>query len=143
MRLDPFLLQRWAHLQFVFLFELGFLIKVLSRPENSFCWFFTGVCTAPLQGSRRFWSFQVCLLDCTVLHDGLQAVDSIMEDTEADQAGCNFRERPAVIANLSARVGSISDNGLGGWYSYRSVQALACMQCIHIIWMRCSHWIAK
>lgn len=26
---------------------------------------------------------------------------------------------PAVIANLSARVGSISDNGLGGWYSYR------------------------
>jgi NAD(P)-dependent dehydrogenase (short-subunit alcohol dehydrogenase family) len=26
---------------------------------------------------------------------------------------------PAVIANLSARVGSISDNELGGWYSYR------------------------
>lgn len=25
----------------------------------------------------------------------------------------------AVIANLSARVGSISDNSLGGWYSYR------------------------
>jgi NAD(P)-dependent dehydrogenase (short-subunit alcohol dehydrogenase family) len=25
----------------------------------------------------------------------------------------------AVIANLSARVGSISDNGMGGWYSYR------------------------
>ena len=26
---------------------------------------------------------------------------------------------PAIVANLSARVGSISDNGLGGWYSYR------------------------
>ena len=26
---------------------------------------------------------------------------------------------PTVIANLSARVGSISDNQLGGWYSYR------------------------
>lgn len=25
----------------------------------------------------------------------------------------------SVVANLSARVGSISDNGLGGWYSYR------------------------
>jgi NAD(P)-dependent dehydrogenase (short-subunit alcohol dehydrogenase family) len=25
----------------------------------------------------------------------------------------------AIIANLSARVGSISDNKLGGWYSYR------------------------
>eukprot|EP00208_Stichococcus_sp_RCC1054_P001456 CAMPEP_0206141840 /NCGR_PEP_ID=MMETSP1473-20131121/14362_1 /ASSEMBLY_ACC=CAM_ASM_001109 /TAXON_ID=1461547 /ORGANISM="Stichococcus sp, Strain RCC1054" /LENGTH=297 /DNA_ID=CAMNT_0053536565 /DNA_START=261 /DNA_END=1154 /DNA_ORIENTATION=+ len=29
-------------------------------------------------------------------------------------------DRPAVIANLSARVGSISDNALGGWYSYRA-----------------------
>lgn len=29
------------------------------------------------------------------------------------------KRAPAVIANLSARVGSISDNGLGGWYSYR------------------------
>jgi NAD(P)-dependent dehydrogenase (short-subunit alcohol dehydrogenase family) len=29
-------------------------------------------------------------------------------------------QRPvAVVANLSARVGSISDNALGGWYSYR------------------------
>lgn len=29
----------------------------------------------------------------------------------------------AVVANLSARVGSISDNGLGGWYSYRISKA--------------------
>jgi len=28
-----------------------------------------------------------------------------------------------IIANLSARVGSISDNGLGGWYSYRMSKA--------------------
>lgn len=27
---------------------------------------------------------------------------------------------PAVLANMSARVSSIGDNGLGGWYSYRS-----------------------
>lgn len=33
------------------------------------------------------------------------------------------RERPAVIANLSARVGSIGDNRLGGWYSYRASKA--------------------
>lgn len=32
--------------------------------------------------------------------------------------------RPAaVVANLSARVGSISDNGIGGWYSYRISKA--------------------
>ncbi|WP_230467518.1 hypothetical protein [Lujinxingia vulgaris] len=28
-----------------------------------------------------------------------------------------------VIANLSARVGSIGDNRLGGWYSYRASKA--------------------
>jgi Dehydrogenases with different specificities (related to short-chain alcohol dehydrogenases) len=33
------------------------------------------------------------------------------------------RESQSVIACLSARVGSISDNGLGGWISYRSSKA--------------------
>lgn len=32
-------------------------------------------------------------------------------------------ERPAVLANMSARVSSIGDNRLGGWYSYRSSKA--------------------
>lgn len=36
----------------------------------------------------------------------------------------------AVVANLSARVGSIGDNGLGGWHSYRASKAALnqCMQ---------------
>lgn len=33
------------------------------------------------------------------------------------------RHRPALIASLSARVSSISDNRLGGWYSYRASKA--------------------
>lgn len=33
------------------------------------------------------------------------------------------REGKAVFAALSARVGSISDNRLGGWYAYRSAKA--------------------
>ena len=33
------------------------------------------------------------------------------------------RDRRAVFAALSARVGSISDNSLGGWYSYRASKA--------------------
>lgn len=33
------------------------------------------------------------------------------------------RERRSVFAALSARVGSIGDNGLGGWYAYRSAKA--------------------
>ncbi|KAI7838057.1 hypothetical protein COHA_008140 [Chlorella ohadii] len=36
-------------------------------------------------------------------------------------------ERPAVLANLSARVGSIGDNKLGGWHSYRASKS-ACNQ---------------
>ena len=33
------------------------------------------------------------------------------------------KERPSIFATLSARVGSISDNQLGGWYAYRSSKA--------------------
>ena len=40
------------------------------------------------------------------------------------------RDRRAVFAALSARVGSIGDNGLGGWYSYRASKA-ALNQLIH------------
>jgi NAD(P)-dependent dehydrogenase (short-subunit alcohol dehydrogenase family) len=32
-------------------------------------------------------------------------------------------EQPAVLANLSARVGSIEDNRIGGWYGYRASKA--------------------
>lgn len=40
------------------------------------------------------------------------------------------RDRPARFAALSARVGSIGDNALGGWYSYRASKA-ALNQLIH------------
>lgn len=33
------------------------------------------------------------------------------------------REQPSMFAALSARVGSISDNQLGGWYAYRASKA--------------------
>ncbi|MGM0554892.1 MAG: SDR family oxidoreductase [Myxococcota bacterium] len=33
------------------------------------------------------------------------------------------RKEPAVIANMSARVGSIGDNYKGGWYAYRASKA--------------------
>ena len=40
------------------------------------------------------------------------------------------RDRPATFAALSARVGSIGDNRLGGWYSYRAAKA-ALNQLVH------------
>jgi len=33
------------------------------------------------------------------------------------------RDRPAVVAALSARVGSIGDNRIGGWHGYRAAKA--------------------
>lgn len=36
---------------------------------------------------------------------------------------CVPRDAPAVFASLSARVGSIGDNALGGWYAYRASKA--------------------
>lgn len=40
------------------------------------------------------------------------------------------KDRPARFAALSARVGSIGDNALGGWYAYRAAKA-ALNQLIH------------
>ena len=40
------------------------------------------------------------------------------------------KDAPAVFAALSARVGSIGDNNIGGWHSYRAAKA-ALNQLIH------------
>ncbi len=40
------------------------------------------------------------------------------------------RDAPARVGILSARVGSIGDNGLGGWYAYRTAKA-ALNQLVH------------
>merc|ERR1719482_380017 len=40
--------------------------------------------------------------------------------------------RRAVVSNLSARVGSISDNGLGGWWSYRMSKAALNMATVNM-----------
>lgn len=37
--------------------------------------------------------------------------------------GCLPRDQPSRFASLSARVGSIGDNRLGGWYAYRAAKA--------------------
>ncbi len=46
------------------------------------------------------------------------AADVSPDTSTNDFSHC--REKPSVIANMSARVGSITDNRLGGWYSYRA-----------------------
>uniref|UniRef100_A0A7S2UED2 NAD(P)-binding protein n=1 Tax=Attheya septentrionalis TaxID=420275 RepID=A0A7S2UED2_9STRA len=49
-----------------------------------------------------------------------QALSPLMA---SPQRGKEDKRATTLIANLSARVGSISDNGLGGWYSYRFSKA--------------------
>ena len=49
-----------------------------------------------------------------------QALAPMMKTKIGSQKRTQDNRPISVIANLSARVGSISDNGLGGWISYRS-----------------------
>ena len=49
------------------------------------------------------------------------------------------RDQPAQFASLSARVGSIGDNRLGGWYAYRAAKAAQnqLLTTLAIEWRRC------
>ena len=57
----------------------------------------------------------------------------------AKHAGSKFKhQRPAVFAAVSAKVGSIGDNRLGGWVSYRASKAALnmCLKTVAIEWAR-------
>lgn len=77
-----------------------------------------------------------------LLHEGERGPEKAWRDLDADWLARNFlvnaigpalaakhflpllrRDNRAVFAALSARVGSISDNRLGGWYGYRASKA--------------------
>ena len=83
------------------------------------------------------------LIDATgLLHDGAMMSEKALDALDADAMMRSFAvnaagpalllkhfrrimpaRRRAIFATLSARVGSIGDNGLGGWYSYRASKA--------------------
>eukprot|EP00941_MAST-03F_sp_MAST-3F-sp1_P005255 g5255.t1 len=90
------------------------------------------------------------LINCAgILHDENHRPERSLSSVKADWATKSFRvntlgpllttqamtpllraatkqgdkTRPSLVANISARVGSIADNGLGGWYSYRISKA--------------------
>ncbi len=77
-----------------------------------------------------------------LLHDGELQPEKKLDDVAPEHLARSFRvnatgpllvakhvhpllrhERKAVLATLSARVGSIGDNRLGGWYGYRASKA--------------------
>jgi NAD(P)-dependent dehydrogenase (short-subunit alcohol dehydrogenase family) len=83
------------------------------------------------------------MIDCTgALHDDEFRPEKSWKHLSAEQFARQFainatgpallmkhflpklpRDEPSVFATLSARVGSIGDNGFGGWYSYRASKA--------------------
>ncbi|WP_251977486.1 SDR family NAD(P)-dependent oxidoreductase [Salinicola avicenniae] len=77
-----------------------------------------------------------------ILHDATLTPEKRLEDLDAETLAASFHvnaitpmlviqalqaslkgRHPAIIASLSARVGSIEDNGFGGWYGYRASKA--------------------
>ena len=77
-----------------------------------------------------------------ILHDGELTPEKSLKDLSAEKLQYFFtantilpaivakhftpylnKTEPSILAVLSARAGSISDNGLGGWYSYRASKA--------------------
>lgn len=83
------------------------------------------------------------MVDCTgFLHDERFAPEKSWKHLSADAMAHSFainatgpallmkhflpklpRDEPAVFATISAKVGSITDNGFGGWYAYRASKA--------------------
>jgi NAD(P)-dependent dehydrogenase (short-subunit alcohol dehydrogenase family) len=47
----------------------------------------------------------------------------------------------SVVANMSARTGSIGDNRLGGWYSYRASKCELACQALLLISLTPSRWL--
>lgn len=62
--------------------------------------------------------------DCNVVIAGDGAIGSALLPLLAQAFDKLMRHsEPATLASLSARVASIEDNRLGGWYSYRASKA--------------------
>jgi NAD(P)-dependent dehydrogenase (short-subunit alcohol dehydrogenase family) len=92
--------------------------------------------------TREAGGAQIVIVTAGLLHDGAIQPEKSWRALDADQLTRSFqintigpalvakhflplfpRSGPAIFAALSARVGSISDNGIGGWYGYRSSKA--------------------
>lgn len=68
----------------------------------------------------RSWLLESMDVNCA---GPLLVTQALRRSLDAGSRGKAATRPASVVANLSARVGSISDNGLGGWYSYRASKA--------------------
>jgi NAD(P)-dependent dehydrogenase (short-subunit alcohol dehydrogenase family) len=97
---------------------------------------------AAAETTRAVGGAQIVIVTAGLLHDGATQPEKSWRALDADQLTRSFqvntigpalvakhflplfpRDGRAIFAALSARVGSISDNGIGGWYGYRASKA--------------------
>ena len=93
-----------------------------------------GLLHRPGQGPEK----SIRHLDPDFFMDNIQA-NTLPSLLLAKHASSNFRHgRPAIFAAISAKVGSIEDNRLGGWVSYRASKAALnmCLKTVAIEWSR-------
>lgn len=103
----------------------------------------TSIASAAERARDLVGDLDLILIATGILHDGkTQQPEKTWRSLEPEQLALNFRinaigpalvakhflpllakNRKSMLAALSARVGSITDNGLGGWYSYRASKA--------------------
>jgi NAD(P)-dependent dehydrogenase (short-subunit alcohol dehydrogenase family) len=114
----------------------------LSRHDGDFD--LTDEASIKLAAERmaRYASPSLIIVATGMLSEGTRGPEKTFKDIDADWMMRNFaintvgpaliakhflpllpRDQLSVFAALSARVGSISDNRLGGWYSYRAAKA--------------------
>jgi len=97
---------------------------------------------AAAETARESGGAQIVIVTAGLLHDGAIQPEKSWRALDAEQLTRSFqinaigpaltakhflplfpRSGPAIFAALSARVGSIGDNRIGGWYGYRASKA--------------------
>ncbi len=125
----------------------GYALTCFSRSEDGFDYADPDGCTAALD--RLQGEFDVIFVATGALNVGAERPEKALGEISAEALAAQFavntigpalvlrhakrllaRDRRAVFAALSARVGSIGDNRLGGWYGYRASKA-ALNQLVH------------
>lgn len=91
--------------------RLAFCIPGILHPEKS---------PAQIEYDRALETFRINTLGPMML---LKHFSPFLARKSTQLEPVDGLPRRATWANMSARVGSITDNGLGGWYSYRASKA--------------------
>jgi NAD(P)-dependent dehydrogenase (short-subunit alcohol dehydrogenase family) len=104
------------------------IAQVFSRLDGSFDMILTATGALELDGAGPEKSLRGLAAEPMLAQFQLNAVGPALVLKHALRL--MPRDRPTRFAALSARVGSIGDNALGGWYSYRAAKA-ALNQLLH------------